>query len=116
MGEDEPGLKVELLRDLLDQIPPEEVLALLPESAGSLAGLGSLGQQDMATELRKWDQAKAARLRHLTFQLAHSQLGVIERALASALAESQDLDPNNPNPRGNALYRVCQSYLNSRRN
>ncbi|MFQ6029525.1 MAG: ParB/RepB/Spo0J family partition protein [Dehalococcoidia bacterium] len=114
MGEDEPGLKVKLLRDLLDQIPPEEVLALLPESASSLSALGSLGQQDTAMELRKWDQAKAARLRHLTFQLAQAQSKVIEQALAIALAEAQNLDSNNPNPRGNALYRICQAYLNSR--
>ncbi|MFQ6025898.1 MAG: ParB/RepB/Spo0J family partition protein [Dehalococcoidia bacterium] len=115
MGEDEPGLKVELLRDLLEQLPQEEVLSLLPESAEGLAALGSLNQQDLATELRNWDRAKQARLRHLTFQLTHSQLATIEQALAVALIEVRDPDQNNPNPRGNALFRVCQSYLNSRR-
>ena len=54
--------------------------------------------------------------RCLTFQLAQAQLEVIERALAIAQAEDPDRDPNNPNPRGNALFRVCQAYLNARRN
>jgi len=114
MGEDEPGLKVALLRDLLDQLPPEEVLALLPESAASLAALGFLDQQDLAGALRDWDRAKQVRLRHLTFQLIPSQLKTIEQALSAELKKGQSLDPSNPNPRGNALYRVCQAYLHSR--
>jgi ParB family chromosome partitioning protein len=112
LGQDEPGLKVALLRDLLARLPQEEVLALLPESAQSLSALGSLPQQDLAGMLRGWDQAQQVRLRHLTFQLAHSQLQVIDAALAQALARSAASNPDNPNPRGNALFWVCQTYLN----
>ena len=76
-GTDDLGLKAELVREVLNSIPQSEVMSLLPDSSESLTALVSLGEADMAQHLQAWDQAQAARLRHLTFQLAPSQLEVI---------------------------------------
>ena len=59
-------------------------MSLLPDSSESLTALVSLGEADMAQHLQAWDQAQAARLRHLTFQLVPSQLEVIEEAIELA--------------------------------
>ena len=49
-------------------------------------------------------------LRHLTFQLAPSQLEVIEEAIELAVAGTTG-EGSNPNKRGNALYAPCRQYL-----
>ena len=43
-GEDNPGLRAEILRQLLAKLPEEEVAAVLPDSVDSLRALASLGQ------------------------------------------------------------------------
>lgn len=73
-GEDDLGLRAELLRTVLDALPQEEVLAVLPDSASSLQALSSLGQEDLASYLENWQRARAARLKHLTFQFSLSSL------------------------------------------
>ena len=111
-GHDDMGVKAELVREVLRVLPHSEVLKVLPESADSLRDLSTLGQGDMAASLRAWDQARAARLRHMTFQLAKEQVDVVEEALETAtsgVAGGQD----NPNRRGNALYRLSLEYLNN---
>ena len=80
-GEDDLGLRAELVREVLERLPLEEVLSVLPETSESLQALSSLGQEDMAEYLVKWQRAQKARLRHLQFQLTVSQLEVIEDAL-----------------------------------
>ncbi len=47
-GQDDLGLKAEAVRDILKSIPESEVLAVLPETAGSLRALASLGEADLA--------------------------------------------------------------------
>ena len=110
-GEDDPGRRAELLRDLLKRLPQEEVLKLLPETASGLQALASLGQQDIAGYLQSWRQSQSARLKHLTFQFSPSQLEVIEKALAQVMPQAKDAATDNPNLRGNALYILCQHYL-----
>ena len=112
-GEDDLGLKAELLQTVLEEIPEAEVLRLLPETSQGLTALASLGQQDLAGYLQNWQQSQSARLRRLTFQSTPAQLEVIEEALAQVLSQVSDADTNNPNPnpRGNALYLLCRSYL-----
>ena len=110
-GEDDLGLKAELLKEVLERIPQADVLALLPETGQSLQAFASLGQQDMAAYLQNWQQAQSARLKHLTFQSTQAQLEVIEEALARVIPRSIDVASGNPNPRGNALFRLCQHYL-----
>src|SRR5918996_452637 len=102
-GSDDLGLKAELLRKVLAELPQQEVLRVLPESAESLQALASLGQQDLAGYLQNYRQAQA-RLRRLTFESTPAQLEVIEEALARVMPQVGHSYNDNPTPRGNALY------------
>ena len=110
-GEDDLGLRAELVRKILKDIPEAEVLDLLPESSHSLHILSSLGQEDMANYLQTWEQAQEARLRHLQFQLLPSQLEVVEEALARLIPEAKLSGSESPNMRGTALYLLCKKLL-----
>ena len=110
-GSDDLGLRAEILKEVLEQVPEAEVLRLLPETTQGLAALASLGQQDLAGYLQNYQQSQAARLKHLTFQSTPAQLEVIEEALALVLTQVRDAHNDNPSPRGNALYLLCKSYL-----
>ena len=103
------------MRHVLRTIPQEEVLALLPESSQSLQALTTLGQQGMADHLAIWQQAKAARLKHLTFQLTPVQLEVVEEVLKQMLPTAKHAQNEGPNVRGTALYLVCKSHLENQR-
>ena len=110
-GEDDLGLKAELVRDILKSLPREEVLSILPETAESLQSFASLGQEEMASYLRNWQQAQAAKLKHLQFQLTPAQLEVVEEALSGLLPEAKEAQGESPNTRGTALYLLCLRYL-----
>ena len=110
-GDDDLGLKAELLREILDELPQEEVLNLLPETADSLKAMASMGHENMAKYLPTWNQAQCARLKHLTFQSLPDQAEVIEEALSRFLPQAKEGSGNNPNVRGTALYLLCKSYL-----
>lgn len=110
-GEDDLGMRAQLLREVLESCPQDEVIALLPETAESLASLVSLGQEDMASYLKAWERAQAARLKHLQFQLLPDQLEVVEEALARLLPEARKLRGESPNERGVALFLLCKRFL-----
>lgn len=110
-GEDDLGMKADLVRRVLEEIPSEEVVAILPETVESLKALSSLGQQTIADYLKNWEQAQAARLKHLQFQLTVAQLEIVEQALAKLLPQAGRGLQDNPNTRGKALYLLCQNYL-----
>ena len=110
-GSDDLGLRAELLQSVLEELPQSEVLKLLPETVAGLQAFASLGQQDLAGYLMNWQQAQVARLKHLTFQFTPSQLEVIEEALSRVMPQAWKTPGDNPNPRGNALYLLCKSYL-----
>ena len=99
-GEDDLGLRAEAVREILKQVPEDQVLAILPDSAQGLDALASLGQQDMAEHLRAWQLAQGARLKHLQFQLTTSQLEVVQVALARVMSSAKDSLEENPNVRG----------------
>ena len=109
-GEDDPGLRAELMRNVLSDLTEEDVLAVLPETVESLRELASLGQEDMAASLTAWNRLQSARLKHLTFQLTKSQMEVVERALKQ-VPETSSAGTGNPNLRGNALYELCRMSL-----
>ena len=109
-GEDDLGLKAEAVREILKSVPASEVLSLLPESAEGLEALGSLGEEDIASHLQAWELTRKARLKHMIFQLSGEQVEVVEKAMRRAVNELCD-EETNPNRRGNALYRLCRSYL-----
>jgi ParB family chromosome partitioning protein len=110
-GDDDLGLKAELIRELLDSLPQEEVLKLLPETASSLSALASLGQDDMASHLMAWQEAQQARLKHMQFQLTSAQLEVVDEALARVMQEAKSTGGDSPNVRGTALYLLCKRIL-----
>ena len=110
-GDDDLGLRAELLRDVLSEIPQGQVLSILPDSAENLNALTSLGQQDMAQHLAAWQKAQAARLRHLQVQLTDSQLEVVEEALSRILPRAKEKQGESPNTRGTAVYLLCKFYL-----
>ena len=114
-GEDDLGLRAELIRQVLEALPQEDVLSLLPETAESLKTLVSLGQGDMASYLQTWQKAQEARLKHLQFQLTPSQLEVVEEALSRLLPQAKRSQGESPNARGTALYLLCKNYLEGAR-
>jgi len=113
-GEDDLGLRAELLRKVLETVPEAEVVAILPESTDSLKALASIGQGDIAQHLQAWQQAQAARLHHMQFQFTGEELALVEEAVARAVKELKG-KADNPNARGRALVVICESYLNSKR-
>ena len=100
---------------MLEALPQEDVLSLLPETAESLKTLVSLGQGDMASYLQTWQKAQEARLKHLQFQLTPSQLEVVEEALSLLLPQAKRSQGESPNARGTALYLLCKNYLEGAR-
>jgi ParB family transcriptional regulator, chromosome partitioning protein len=110
-GEDDLGLRAEIMREILRTIPEDEVLALLPGTLEGLKGLASLGQEAMAAHLRNWEQVRAVRLRHLQFKLTAEQLETVEAAIAQVLPEAKKVRGNSPNTRGTALYMISKSFI-----
>lgn len=112
-GQDDVGLKAELVRTILKFLPEASVLSMLPESSDSLAALAGLGQEDIGEHLQAWEAAQRARLRHVTLQLTDAQRETVEQAIECATT-TVDREGDNPNPRGNAVYAICRAYLESR--
>ena len=86
------------------------MLELLPETSASLSELTNLGEQLIAQALQQWEQIQKARLRHLAFQLTDAPLSVVEMAL-ELLVPVAEVQPGNPNRRGNALFLLCREYM-----
>jgi ParB family chromosome partitioning protein len=110
-GQDDLGLRAELVRTILDTIPDKEIAAILPETVENLKALASMGQETIAEYLENWQKAQAAKLKHLQFQLTTKQLEVIEEAMAKIMPQASQMRRDNPNARGTALYLLCKSYL-----
>lgn len=110
-GEDDLGLRADLLRQIREVIPGAEILRLLPETSGSLKGLAAMGAETVATHLQNWQKAQAAKLKHMQFQLTAKQLEVVEKALKQFLPAARVEQQGSPNTRGTALYLLCEYYL-----
>ena len=92
----------------------EEALSILPESAATLRELETLGQDDLADQLKRWEAARSARLRNVTLSFSEAQLEVFERAVSMA-RRSMSGRADNPNARSNAVFEICASYVSERR-
>ena len=114
-GEDDLGLKADLVRTVLAELPEAQVLAVLPETAESLQALSTLGQEDLAAHLRAWQQAQSAKLKNLQFRLTPGQLETVHEALDRIKPKLRESQTDNPNTRGNALHLLCQMYLEGER-
>ena len=110
-GEDDLGLRAELLRQVLEELPEEEVLGILPDTRMGLESLVNLGQDSVDGYLENWQAAQAVRLKHLQFQLTGQQLESVEEALARLMPEASSGHGSSPNARGTALYILCRRYL-----
>jgi ParB family chromosome partitioning protein len=110
-GADDLGLRAATIRKVLASISPEEVLSVLPDTAVGLKSLASLGKQSAEEYLTHWQQTQPARLKHLQFQLTGDQLGVVEAVLQQLLPQAKTGQFDNPNPRSNALFLLCKSFI-----
>ena len=108
-GREDIGLRAEVVRYMLRDLSVDEVLAVLPESAQSLAELSQLGTEDMARHLRQWEVAQVARPRHLVFHLSGEHALIVERALGRAAAVSGTNEQGLPKKTA-ALVRICREY------
>ncbi len=109
-GEDDPGLRAELMREVLTSLSEEEVLSVLPETHSSIRELVSFGLEDVASGLAAWQKAQTAKLEHMTLQFTAAQRSVVEEAITLADGEDQP-GGSNPNARSNSIYSICRSYL-----
>ncbi len=110
-GQDNPGLRGEVLRQILESTPERQVAELIPGSFERLKEFAQIGQEDLATYLQTKRQASEARLEQLTFQLSREQLAIVRSALRKAGNTPQEGKDRNPNQRGNALASICKNYL-----
>jgi len=110
-GDDDLGLRAELIREVLKTIPEEQILTVLPDTMVGLKGMATLGQGTVAGYLQNWEKARAVRLRNLLFKLTSEQLPTIETAIDRMLPEARRKQGVSPNFRGTALYLICKSYL-----
>jgi ParB family transcriptional regulator, chromosome partitioning protein len=110
-GDDDLAMKGAVLKKILADVPPEEVLSLLPETAESLQALSTIGQEDLAEHLQAWQRAQAARLRHMQLQLSAEQMETVEKALGMVMAKARHSSNDNPNVRGTAIYLLAEFYL-----
>lgn len=113
-GEDDLGMKGELLRKVLAEIPDGEVLSLLPETEENLKALSEINQGDLAANLQVWEKARTARLRHMQLQFTSKQAETVEKAISLILPKAKDEQSGNPNARSNAVYLLCKFYLERR--
>ena len=109
-GSDNLGLRAQVMREILEDKSPEEVMALLPETAESLQALTAIDEQSISQALKQWEQTQKARLRHLTFQLTDAQLEVVEEVLRR-LIPLVAVNDQSPNQRGAALHLLCLGFL-----
>jgi|SRR5208283_2947639 len=110
-GSDDLGLRAELLREVLQVIPEQDVMSVLPDTMARLSGIGAMGRDTMAAYLQNWEKARAVRLRNLLFKLTPDQLQTVEAAVTRILPEARLQSGINPNARGTALYLLCKSFL-----
>ena len=115
-GEDDLALKGALLKEILSSVSEDEVLSLLPETTESLKSLSMINEMDLAENLKAWDEAQDARLRHMHLQFTDKQLETVEEAISLVIHEAKEKGFDNPNTRGNAVFLLCKFYLERRNN
>ena len=110
-GVDDPGLRAELLQEVLQDTPREEVLALLPETTRSLEAMSNLTPESLAQYLGRFEQTRKFRLKHFLVQLTTDEHLVVEAAVKKFLPRASLLKNGNPNLRGNAIYLICKEIM-----
>lgn len=113
-GEDNLGLRAELLRSVLGSIRQEEVLSILPETSKSLSDLASLGKEELASRLASWQMAQGARLDRMQFQVTAEQKREVNDAIDLVIRAMGSTSDEGPNRRGTALYLLSKAYIERR--
>ena len=113
-GEDDLALKGALLKEILSGVSEDEVLSLLPETTESLKSLSMINEMDFAENLKVWENAQVARLRHMQLQFTDKQLETVEEAVSLMINKAKEDGFDNPNIRGNAVFLLCKFYLERR--
>ena len=109
-GQDDLGLRADLMKELLKTIPEADVLAILPETAVSLKSLTSMRQMDIASYLQNWQRAQDTKLKTMQFRLTRDQEKTVEEAINKMLSRARE-SQICPNVRGTALYILCKTFL-----
>jgi ParB family chromosome partitioning protein len=110
-GDDDLGLRAELIREVMNFLPESEVLAVLPDTIDGLQRMTEMGQETVAGYLQNWEKARTVRLRNLIFKLTQEQLQSVEKAIDYILPEAKRQQGISPNARGTALYLICKSFV-----
>ena len=109
-GTDDP-VKLQASIDLIfENIPKGEVLELLPDAADSIGRAISFDVPSLIEHLKTYEDSRKARLNHFSAQFTNDQLKIIDQAVSHVI-EQGAIDNSNPNKRGNALFHICQKYL-----
>ena len=109
-GDDDLGLRAEMVRKILETIPESDVAAILPDTTETLRALANLGQNELGNYILNKIKAQAARFSHLHFQLTDKQMLVIEKALDKVTSKINDKN-GDTNLKGEALYVISKFYL-----
>ncbi len=109
-GTDDPVKRQVSLDQILENIPKGEVLELLPDAAIAIGHAISFTPTSLIEHLESFEVSRSARLKHFSAQLTNDQLAIIDQAIAHA-SEHGAIDDANPNKAGNALFHICQNYL-----
>ena len=109
-GEDVPARRAELLAELSELLPAEELAALLPEDGRAIQETLDLLQLDTDSLLAQLTAA-AGRQAHeaprlISFVVLPDDEAVVEEAVQVAMSGL-----SGPNRRGQALARICQLFL-----
>jgi ParB family transcriptional regulator, chromosome partitioning protein len=110
-GEDDQVMKGNLIKTVLCSIPEDKVLSLLPETAESLKSITQFNQEDLAQHLQAWQEAQAARLKHMIVQLTDNQHDLVQDAIKRIMPNVKEDDSGSPNNRGTAIFLLCKFYL-----
>jgi len=113
-GEDDLALKGALLKEILSSVFEDEALSLLPETTEILKSLSLIHEMDIAEHLKAWEEAQAARLRHMQLQFTDKQLETVEKAVSLIMHKARADGFDNPNIRGNDVFLLCKFYLERR--
>ncbi len=109
-GDDLPVKRAELLAELSELLPEEQLAKLLPEDAAAIRDTRSLLNVDFASLLEDLTRAAEPRSetapRACTFALLPEDESDVEAAVAAA---AQAL--SGKNRRGRALAAICRAYL-----
>ena len=107
-GTDQPAKRAELLRDLSELMPIDDLAALLPEDAAAIQQNLDLLESDLDTLLEAFKQPHSPHdaLRAVTFVVSVEEELVIEEAVAGVVGKLE-----GKNRRGRALAEIAREYL-----